>query len=169
MYYRKDKMFVDSMFSQPYRSLIESQNGGLDNSNPNSVIGSTGNQFETPVRVDISTIRFSLSFIPVVNISMAFLYFSSIEFSISVLTFLSQLSYAESSDVILLEFINSISSASLNIGMANDPQYLVGRAISTISLSLHVWNPVTAGINLFQVVLSRGSSEWRMFGIVLRK
>ena len=116
-------MFVDYMFSQPYRSLIESQNGCLDHSNPNSVIGSTVNQFETPVRVDISTIRFSLSFISVVNLSMAFFYFSSIEFFISVLTFLSMLSYAVSSDVILLEFINSISAASLNIGMANDPQY----------------------------------------------
>ena len=80
-------MFEDCMFSQPYRSLIESQNGCLDNSNPNSVIGSTVNQFETPVRVHISTIRFSLSFISVVNLSMAFLYFSSIEFFISVLTF----------------------------------------------------------------------------------
>ena len=71
--------------------------------------------------------------------------------------------------MILLDFINSISAASLNIGMANGPQYLVGRATSTHSLSLDMWHPVTAGINLFQVVLSAGSCKWRMFGIVLRK
>ena len=75
------------MFSQLYQSLIESQNCYLDNSNPNSVIGSTVNQFETPVRFDISTRRFSLSFISVVNLSMRFLYFSSIVFYISVLSF----------------------------------------------------------------------------------
>ena len=80
-------MLVDCMFSQPFRSLIESQNCCLDNSNPNSVTGSTVNQFETPVRVDISTRRFSLSFISVVNLSMTFLYFSSIDFFISVLSF----------------------------------------------------------------------------------
>ena len=79
----RTEMLVDCMFSQPYWSLIESQNGCLDNSNPNSVIGSTVNQFETPVRTGISTPRFSLSLISVVNLSMAFLYFS-------LLTFLSQ-------------------------------------------------------------------------------
>ena len=41
-------MLVDYMVSQPYWSLIESQNGCLDNSNPNSLIESTVNQFETP-------------------------------------------------------------------------------------------------------------------------
>ena len=73
-------MLVDCMFSQLYQSLIESQNGCLDHSNPNSVIGSTINQFETPVRVDISARPFPLSFISVVNILMTFLYFSSIDF-----------------------------------------------------------------------------------------
>ena len=68
------------MFSQSYRSLIDSQNGCLDNSNPNSVTGSTANQFEILVRVDISTRLFSLSFISVVNLSMTLLYFSSIAF-----------------------------------------------------------------------------------------
>ena len=48
------------LFSQPYRSLIESQNCCLDNSNQNSVIESNVNQFENPVRVDISARRFSL-------------------------------------------------------------------------------------------------------------
>ena len=72
IYYHKDKMLVDCMFSQSYPSLIESQNCCLDNSNPNSVIGSTVNQFETPVRVDIPTRCFSLSFISVVNLLMTF-------------------------------------------------------------------------------------------------
>ena len=40
IYYRKDKMLVGCMFSQPYRSLIIYQNCCLDNSNPNSIIGS---------------------------------------------------------------------------------------------------------------------------------
>ena len=66
-------MLVDCMFSQPYRSLIESQKSGLDKSNPNSVTGSTVNQFETPVRNNISTRRFSLSFISVVDLSMRLL------------------------------------------------------------------------------------------------
>ena len=48
-------MLVDCMFSQLYCSLIESQNCRLDHSNTNSVIESTVNQFETPIRVDIST------------------------------------------------------------------------------------------------------------------
>ena len=61
-------------------SFIESQNGCFDNSNPNSVIGSNVNRFETPVRFDIFTRRFSLSSISVVNLSMTFLYFSPIEF-----------------------------------------------------------------------------------------
>ena len=78
-------MLVDCMFSQPYRSLIESQNRPLDNSNPNSVIGSTVNQFETPVRVDISTRRFSLLFISVINLSMTFFHFYF--FFISVFSF----------------------------------------------------------------------------------
>ena len=49
------------------------------------------------------------------------------------------------------------------------PPYLVGREISTLSLSLIMWPPVTAEINLFLAVLSRGSTKWWMFGIVLRK
>ena len=57
----------------------------MDNSNPNSVIGSTVDQLETPVRADISTRRFSLSFISVVNLLITFLYFSSDAFFISVL------------------------------------------------------------------------------------
>ena len=71
--------------------------------------------------------------------------------------------------MILLEFINSIFAVSLNIGMASDPPYLVGREISTFPLSFHMWHPVTPGINLFQIVLSRGSSKWQMFGMVLTK
>ena len=47
--------------------------------------------------------------------------------------------------------------------------YQVEREISTISFPLHKWHPVTAGINLFHIVLSKGSSKWRMFGMVLRK
>ena len=164
-------MLVDCIFSQQYRSLIESQNGCLDNSNPNSVTGSTVNQFETPVRVDISMGRFPLSFISSVNLSMIFLYSTSTDFFISFLSFFrlySIILYAVSSDVILLEFINSISAVSWIIGMANPP-YLVGREVSTLSLSLHIWHPDTAGMNWFQLVLSRGSSQWRMFGMVLRK
>ena len=61
----------------------------LDYANSNSVIGSNVNQSETPVRVDISTKRFSLSFISVVNLSMTFLYFSSNNFFISVFEFIS--------------------------------------------------------------------------------
>ena len=37
--------------------------------------------------------------------------------------------------------------------------YLVGREISTLSLALHIGHAVTAGINLFLIVLSRGSSK----------
>ena len=58
----------------------------LDYANSNSVIGSNVNQSETPVRVDISTKRFSLSFISVVNLSMTFLYFSPNDIFISVLS-----------------------------------------------------------------------------------
>ena len=65
--------------------IVESQNGCMDNSNPNSVIGSTVDQLETPVRADISTRRFSLSVISVVNLLITFLYFSSDAFFISVL------------------------------------------------------------------------------------
>ena len=68
-------MLVDCMFSQTYRSFIESQNCYLDNSNLNSVIGSNVNQFETPVKAKISTRRFSLSFISIVNLSLTFFYF----------------------------------------------------------------------------------------------
>ena len=68
------------MFSEPYRSLIESQNWCLDYLNPNSVIGSTVNQFETPVRADISTKRFSFPFISIANLSMMFMLFSSSDF-----------------------------------------------------------------------------------------
>ena len=37
--------------------------------------------------------------------------------------------------------------------MANQP-HLVRREISTLSLSLHMWHPVTTRINLFQIYLS---------------
>ena len=70
--------------------------------------------------------------------------------------------------MILLEFINSISAVSGNIGMVNPP-CLVSREISTLSLSLQMWHPFTAGINLFLIVLSRDSSKWEMFGMVLRQ
>ena len=73
IYYRKNKVLVRLLISQLNRSLIEFKNWYLGNSNPNSVIGNTVNQFETPVRVDISTRRFPLSFISVVNPSMTFL------------------------------------------------------------------------------------------------
>ena len=76
-------MLADCMFSQPYQSLIETQNGCLDKSNPNSIIGSTVNWFEAPVRADICTRRFSLSFISVVSFSMNFFYFSCIVFYLS--------------------------------------------------------------------------------------
>ena len=55
IYYHKDKMLVDCMFSQPYQSLIESHNRCLDYSNPNSVFESNVNQFETTARVYVST------------------------------------------------------------------------------------------------------------------
>ena len=150
-------MLVDCMFSQPYWSRIEFQTGCSDNSNINSLIENTVNQFETPVSIDVSTRRFSLSFISVVNLSMAFLYFYFYWlFFISVLSFFrlfSVVPYAVSSGVILLEFINSLYVVSWNIGMANQP-HLVRREISTLSLSLHMWHPVTTRINLFQIYLS---------------
>ena len=71
----KEKMLVDCMFFQQYQSPIKSENCCLDNLNPNSVIGRTVNQFETPVRV--STKRFSWSFISVLHLLMMFLCFSS--------------------------------------------------------------------------------------------
>ena len=152
-----------------YWSFIESQNGCFDNSNPNSVIGSRVNRFETPVRFDIFTRRFSLSSISVVNLSMTFLYFSPIEFLSQFWVSLSSItSYAVSSDVILLDFGNSILAVSWNIGIVNSP-YLVGREISTLSLSLQMWYPVASGINLSQIVFAGGSSKWRMFGMVLKK
>ena len=80
-------MLVDCKFSQTYQSLIESQNRCLDYSNPNSVIQSNVNQFETPVGVDISTKHFSLSLISVTNLSIVLLHFSSNDFIISVLSF----------------------------------------------------------------------------------
>ena len=55
------------VFPTIYESLIESQDGCLEKLNPNSIIESTVNQFETLVRADICTICFSLSFISVVN------------------------------------------------------------------------------------------------------
>ena len=176
-YQRKDKMLVDCMLSQPYQSLIEFQNHCLVNSNSNSVIGSTVNQFETPVRVDISTRHFSSSFISVVTLSMTlciFLLLTSLSqfwVSLDYLWLCRAVNFfinAVSSDVILLEFINLISAVSWNIGMVNPP-YLVGTEIRILSLSLHMWHPVTAGINFFLIVLSRGSSKWRMFGMVFRK
>ena len=73
-----DKMLKDCKFSQPYQSLIESQDGCLEKLNPNSIIESTVNQFETSVRVDICTICFSLSFIYVVNFLKKVFHFSCI-------------------------------------------------------------------------------------------
>ena len=70
IYYRNGKMLVDCMLSQPYQNLIESQNRCLDYLNPNSVIRSNVNQFETPVGVDISTKRFSFKLISVTNLLM---------------------------------------------------------------------------------------------------
>ena len=170
-------MLVDCMFSQPYRSLIESQNCCLDNSNPKSVIGSTVNQFETPIRVDISTRPFSVSFISVINFSMKFLYFSSIDFFISVLSFfrLSTITFYSKHFC-----VNDVSSDFVGVNKFNFHCFIKywngqstvpggGRQISTLSLPLHMWHPVAAGINLFPIVLSRGSSKWRMFGMVLRK
>ena len=47
--------------------------------------------------------------------------------------------------------------------------YLVGREISALSWSLHMWHPVTAGIKLFLIVLSQCSSKWQKSGMVFRK
>ena len=144
-------MLVDCMFYQPYRSLIESQNGCLDNSNPNSVIGSTANQCENQVRVDIPIRRFSLSFISVVNLSMTFFVFF-FYWLISVVSFFLVCCrfWCDFAGVQKFNFRSFI-----NIGMANPP-YLVGREISTLSLPLRKWH-------------SRGSSKWRMFGMDLKK
>ena len=80
-------MLADCLFSQPFWGLFQFQNSCLDNSNPNSAIRSTVNQFETPVSFDIFTRRFSFSFISVASLSMKFLHFSSIlSFFISVLS-----------------------------------------------------------------------------------
>ena len=57
----------------------------------------------------------------------------------------------------LLEFINSIP---LFHKISEWPIHLASREISTLSLSLHKWHLVTAGINLFLIVLSKGSSRW---------
>ena len=73
-------MLLDCMFSQPYRSLIESQFCCLDYLNPNSVFES----IVTPVRFDISKSRFPLFFTSLVNIFMTFLYFYFNHFFISV-------------------------------------------------------------------------------------
>ena len=59
--------------------------------------------------------------------------------------------------MILLEFINSIP---LFHEILEWPIHLASREISTLSLSLHKWHLVTAGINLFLIVLSKGSSKW---------
>ena len=74
---------------------------------------------------------------------------------------------AVSSDVIFLEFINSISAVSWNIRMRNQ-SYLVGREIGTLPLTLPMWPPVTDGINFFGIFLSRGSNKCRMFGMFPR-
>ena len=88
-------MLVDCMFYQPGWSLTESQFRCLGYLNPNSLIGTTVNQFETQVTVDISIRCFSyvlrlyfvfqkMSFISVVNLSMSLLFFSANNFFISV-------------------------------------------------------------------------------------
>ena len=149
-------MLVDCMFFQPYQSLIESQNDCLDNSNLNSETESTLNQFESPVRADISTRPFSFSFISVANFLIALLYFSSIDIFIC-FEFLQIIfdyivcckSWCDFAGVhnfhCLIKFWNSQWSTILD-----------GREISTNPLSLHTRHPVTAGINFFQIVLSRG-------------
>ena len=84
-----------------------------------------------------------MSLISVVILSVTFLYFSSLGLFILLLSFFRLswcISYCKlcclisvvSSDVILVEFINSIRAVSRNIEMANPP-YLVGRKISTLS------------------------------------
>ena len=50
-----------------------------------------------------------------------------------------------------------------------NPPYVVGREISSVSLSLHMWPPIEVEINLSLIVFSRGSSKRKMFGMVLRK
>ena len=47
----------------------------------------------------------------------------------------------------------------------DNPPFLVGREISTLSVPLYMWRPVIAGINLFQIVflevaVSGGLLEW---------
>ena len=51
----------------------------------------------------------------------------------------------------------------------SNPPYVVGREISSVSLSLHMWLPTEVEINLFLIVFSRGSSKRKMFGMVVRK
>ena len=68
-------MLVDCMFSQPYQSLIESQNRCLDYLNPSYVIERNVNQFETTARVYICIKRFPLLLISVTNLSMKLFFF----------------------------------------------------------------------------------------------
>ena len=127
------QVFGRSVISKPHRSLIESQNWCLDGSNRN---------YRQPVWVDISARRFSLSFIYVIILSMAFLHFSSFNCFISVLSFF-RLSLSTSycrlcclinvvnSYLISLELTESVSTVAWNIGIASP--YLIGGEISTLS------------------------------------
>ena len=58
MYHGLFQRFFYCKFATISDGVTEFQNCCLDNSNPNSVNGSTINQFETPVRGDIFTKRF---------------------------------------------------------------------------------------------------------------
>ena len=127
------QVFGRSVISKPHRSLIESQNWCLDGSNRNC---------RQPVWVDISARRFSLSFIYVIILSMAFLHFSSFNCFISVLSFF-RLSLSTSycrlcclinvvnSYLISLELTESVSTVAWNIGIASP--YLISGEISTLS------------------------------------
>ena len=116
-----------------------------------------------------------MSFISVAILLMTLLQFSSFDCFISDLIFirlspcifyckLCYLINVVGSDAIFLE-VNKLDFCCLMV----NPLYLVGSGVSTLFLSLDIWPPVTAGINLFLIVLSRGSGKWRIFGMFLRK
>ena len=154
----KDKMLVDCMFSQLYRSLIKSQNCWLDHSNPNFIIERAVNQFELqleliyPQDVFLCLSSFSsLYFISFRHLSMTFLQFSLSQFWIS-------LDYSRLHRAV--NFFSSCCNFWCDFARAHkfyfssfmkywktNPPYLVDREISTLSLSLQVWHPVTAAIN----------------------
>ena len=137
-YYRKDKMLLDSIFSEPYWSLIESQNGCLDNSNPNSIIGSTVNQFELQLKLIYPQDVFLCHSFLLLIFWWRFCIFL-------LLTFLSQF-------WVSLYIFHYIVCCKFWCDFT--------REISTLSLSLRMWHPVTTEINFFQIVLSK----WRFSG-----